>query len=484
MCKLWGVMLAACGAPTHPTVKVGSPPSAAPPLLVAAPVKDTIKQFVAVDAPVIVLQHLHVIDGTGAPGRADQTIVIDHGKLAAIGENVTVPAGAKVIDMTGHSAFPGLVDMHAHLYYAQLSGFPLSDVAFAEQNVSFPRLYLAGGVTTARTAGSMEPYTDLTIKQRIDAGEMAGPHFQLTAPYLEGKGTDFVQMAQLASADDARRFVDFWLDSGFTSIKAYMHITRAQLRAAIEAAHARGIKVTGHLCTVGFTEAAELGIDNLEHGLFVDNELEPGKKPDECTQSDAAPPPIDGPQVRGIIDTLVRHHVAVTSTLTVLESFARAGKTPVDPRAVAVMNPATRANVEQVHTFLADKGNDALEYEMKFERAFVKAGGHLMAGADPTGYGATVAGFADQRQLELLVEAGFTPAEAIQIASANGAKFLGVDSEIGTLTPGKRADLVIVKGNPETRIADVENVELVFKDGVGFDATKLIDSVKGTVGLH
>jgi imidazolonepropionase-like amidohydrolase len=121
---------------------------------------------------------------------------------------------------------------------------------------------------------------------------------------------------------------------------------------------------------------------------------------------------------------------------------------------------------------------------MDFERAFVKAGGFLIAGLDPTGNGGVVAGFGDLREVELLVEAGFTPLEAIKIASLNGARYLGRDSQIGTVAVGKQADLMIVKGNPAANIFDIENVEIVFKDGVGYDSQKLIDSVQGLVGIR
>jgi predicted amidohydrolase YtcJ len=121
---------------------------------------------------------------------------------------------------------------------------------------------------------------------------------------------------------------------------------------------------------------------------------------------------------------------------------------------------------------------------MELERAFVKAGGTLLAEPDPTGIGGVVAGFGDQREVELLVEAGFTPIEAIQIATENGARFLQEEERIGTLAPGKQADLVVVRGDPSSRISDIESVEIVFKDGVGYDPAKLIDSVRGLVGLR
>ncbi len=122
--------------------------------------------------------------------------------------------------------------------------------------------------------------------------------------------------------------------------------------------------------------------------------------------------------------------------------------------------------------------------EMEFERAFVKAGGTLLAGLDPTGIGGVIAGFGDLREVELLVDAGFTPLEAVKIATLNGAQFLGEADHVGSLAAGKQADIMLVKGDPSAKIADIENVELVFKDGVGWDSKKLIESVKGQVGIR
>ncbi|HEY0988045.1 MAG TPA: amidohydrolase family protein, partial [Kofleriaceae bacterium] len=118
------------------------------------------------------------------------------------------------------------------------------------------------------------------------------------------------------------------------------------------------------------------------------------------------------------------------------------------------------------------------------ERAFVAAGGLLIAGPDPTGNGGVLPGFGDQREVELLVEAGFTPVEAIQIATLNGATYLGQQDRIGSIAEGKNADLVVIKGNPAIQISDIESVEIVFKDGVGFDSPRLFDSVKQRYGQY
>jgi imidazolonepropionase-like amidohydrolase len=446
--------------------------------------------FVSVNDPVIALLHVRVMDGTGAPAAEDQTIVIDHGKIAAVGSAATiaVPAGARSMDLAGHTVIPGLVGMHEHLFYPSGQGIP----TYNEQAFSFPRLYLANGVTTARTAGSMEPVSDLKVKSLIDAGRMPGPKMFITGPYLEGAATGFLQLLPLRDATDARKTVDYWADMGVTSFKAYMNITRAELSAAVEEAHKRGIKVTGHLCSIGFREAAAIGIDNLEHGLVVDTEFDPGKQPDVCpsqnlTRTTIVKLDVKSAPVQQTIRELVQHNVAITSTLAVFDAMAP-HRPPLDQRFLDVLTPQGALTYMAARARASDTTDpDALEQlkrEEQFEYDFVKAGGHLMAGVDPTGNGGAMAGFGDLRNLELLVEAEFTPVEAVKIATLNGAKWLGVDDKVGTIAPGKQADLVLIQGNPTAKISDVRNVKIVFKDGVGYDPVKLIQSVAGAVGLH
>lgn len=454
------------------------------------------RQFVSVDAPVVALVHVRVIDGTGAAPRENQTILIDHGRIAAVGDAVAVPAAAKVIDLNGHTVIPGLVGMHDHLFYPSQSAKGQAEgpvILYNEMGVSFPRLYLACGVTTLRTTGSIEPYTDLNLKKLIDAGATPGPTMYITGPYLEGVGSYTPNMHELTGPDDSTRLVNYWSSEGVTSFKAYMHITRAELKAAIDAAHAHGLKVTGHLCSIGFTEAAALGIDDLEHGLFVDTEFVLGKKPGVCpslpvTAETMANLDIESGLVQKMIRDLVAHHVAVTSTLPVFETFIP-DRPPLQPRVLAALSPEARIDYLTGRAMIGERPISKkiaalLQKEMQFERDFVKAGGLLLAGEDPTGYGGDLAGFGDQREVELLVQAGFTPEDAIHIATENGARFLGADSEIGTIAAGKEADLVVINGNPAKNINDIEKVETVFKDGVGYDSAKLIESVNGAVGLH
>jgi imidazolonepropionase-like amidohydrolase len=477
------VLVVACAA-----FGAASPAQGAMPVL-----SPSVQAYVVHAQPLLAVTHVRVIDGHGNPAKEDQTVLLRDGRIAAVGRHVTLPEGTTVIDGSGQTLIPGLVGMHDHMFYPAPKVNPAAkDALYPEQASSFPKLYLAGGVTTIRTTGSTEPYTDLELKKAIDAGRIPGPKMHTTGPYLEGKGGFTPQMHELVDADDARNTVNYWIDEGATSFKAYMHITRAELSAAIAAAHARGVKVTGHLCSIGFTEAADLGIENLEHGLFVDTEFSAGKQPDVCPDTKAAVAhlatlKVDGPEIRALIKHLVAKHVAVTSTLPVFETFVP-GRAPQDARVLDAMLPQARVEYlktrERVATMKDSPWPQAFQLEMAFEHAFVKAGGTLLAGLDPTGYGGVIAGYGDQREVELLVEAGFTPVQAIQIATLNGARFMGVEKEVGSVEVGKAADLVLVKGNPEKRIKDIENVTLVFKDGVGYDPVKLVKAANGTVGLR
>jgi imidazolonepropionase-like amidohydrolase len=453
------------------------------------------QQFIRTEAPLIALTHVRVIDGTGAAAKDDQTIVISEGKIQSVEPSATakIPANAQTMDLNGYTVMPGLIGMHDHMFFPMGGSPPM----YSNMGSSFPRLYLANGVTTIRTTGSVAPYTDIEIKKLIDAGRMIGPKMHITGPYLEGKGSFTPVMHTLADANDARKLVNYWADQGATSFKAYMNITRDQLRAAVEEAHKRGLKVTGHLCSIGYKEAAEIGIDDLEHGLFADSEFVANKQPDQCppgVNASLRQLDLNSAAVQETIKVLVAKNVAITSTLPVFEAGSAplsqsgigAASALLNPRVLNVMSTDARVRYLQARARVSSQGDFValLKKAMEFERAFVQAGGLLIAGLDPTGNGGIVAGFGDLREVELLVEAGFTPVEAIKIATLNGAKFLGEDARIGSIAPGKQADLMIVKGNPATTISDIEKVEIVFKDGVGYDSEKLIQSVQGLVGIR
>jgi imidazolonepropionase-like amidohydrolase len=438
------------------------------------------EDFVRVRSSRVALRNVSVVDGTGSPVKDNQTVVIDHGRIAAAGPagETPVPPDAQTLDLAGYTVIPGLVGMHDHLFYAADGG---------RQYISLPRsfahLYLAAGVTSLRTAGAIELQKDIAIKREIDEGREVGPKIHLSSPYL-GAAPDIATLVRL---------IDTAADAGVTSLKAYTTLRRDELAAVIGVAHRRGLTVTGHLCAVGFREAASLGIDSLEHGLLVDTEFHPGKVDDQCpswavTASELAGVNIDSEPIQETIRQLVSRRVAITSTLAVFESFFPVPAS-IDPRVALLLTRSARRDFErEVTRHRADERQFTgwqllLHTEMAFERSFVRAGGRLMAGADPTGWGGVLAGLADQRNIELLVEAGFSPEEAIQIATANGADSLGQSAKIGTVTPGKQADLVVLRGQLASDIRSIRNVEIVFKDGVGFDSAALMRAEHGKIGL-
>jgi imidazolonepropionase-like amidohydrolase len=455
-------------------------------------------KYVKVNASSVLLTHVRIIDGTGAAPLEDQSILIENGKITSISKESAAAANVAVIDLHGHTVIPGLVGMHDHLYYIARAdeasdGTSEPPLIVPQMSFSAPRMYLAAGVTTIRTAGSVEPYVDLNLRRDIDSGRLVGPHIDVTAPYLEGPNSPFIQMHNLTGPDDARTFVDYWAAEGATSYKAYMNITRAELKAAIDAAHAHHLKVTGHLCAVTYPEAVEAGIDDLEHGFFVNTQNDPDKQPDICPRTAGNPTLAnmdpDGPDAAALIKLLVDHHVAITSTLPVFESSIPT-HLHLQPRVLEAMSPPTReAYLYTRNLELSRPQNPTREKAFHngaaLEHKFVAAGGLLIAGLDPTGDGGTLPGFGDQREIELLVDSsGFTPVEAIKIATLNGATYEGKQATIGSIAPGKNADLVVINGNPAVNVNDIEKVEIVFKDGIGYDSAKLFESIKGRYGQY
>ena len=445
-----------------------------------------VREYVAVDTSLLALTHVLLVDGTGGAPKSDQTIVLRAGRIAAVGPaaSVQIPAGARVMDMSGSTVIPGIVGMHDHLFYTAAGGRAV------QMSYTGPRLYLGSGVTTIRTTGSRSPYAEINLKDAIDHGLAPGPRIHLTAPYVTGEHGGGA-MAIVNSPEAARRFVAYWAAEGATWIKAYTDIRRSELGAAIQEAHRRGIKVTGHLCSVSFQEAVSLGIDNLEHGMLTASDFTTGRPVDVCpvnlmTQISASDP--KGNAGQATIQSMVQHHVSMTSTLAVYEPFV-ANRPTKDERVLQAMDPEVRDSYMKMRQQIDSSGTgwvslQAFKNAMAFERAFVAAGGLMAAGVDPTGIGGALAGFGDQRNYELFIEAGFTPAQAIQIMTLNGAKILGVAQQLGTVQAGKLADLVILHGDLTADPSVIRSPTIVFKDGVGYDSAKLLASVQGRVGVN
>ena len=435
---------------------------------------------------VMALTNVRVIDGTAAPARERQTVLIRSGRIAAVGPTAStpIPAGAAVRDATGKTVMPGLVMLHEHLFYVAGGG------AYPTHAESFPRLYLAGGVTTMRTAGNMGGYTDFNVARNIASGRVHGPDIHVTAPYFNGPGLPIPGVKALVDSLDAHRMANYWADEGATSFKSYMHITRAELAAIIAVAHARGIRVTGHLCSVTYREAADLGIDNLEHGFQASTDFAPGKSADQCPNGNTGPRAlaareVSDPEVQALLKHLVAKGVTLTSTPTVFE-ISVPGQPKAPGGALEAMLPQVRQQYEQTWERIArDTSSTArrvYDRMMALEREFVRLGGKLVLGTDPTGYGGVVPGYANQRAIQLLVDAGFTAVEAIRIATLNGAEYLGIAARTGSIAVGKDADLVLLEGDPTADNSAITRMQLVFKRGVAYDSALLFASVKGLVG--
>jgi len=446
---------------------------------------EAVKRFISVDTPVVALMHVRVVDGTGAGPADDQTVVISRGRITAVGRSssTAVPSGAQLMDLPGHTVIPGIVGLHNHTFYS-------TNLRSVQLNATSPLLYLGSGVTTIRTTGSYSPYAELNLRRLIDARRVAGPRIYVAGPYLTG-GEGGGSMHKVNTPEAVRRVVDYWASEGVTWLKFYTDVSREVLGAAIAQAHKRGVKVTGHLCSVSFREAVALGIDNLEHGLFVNTDFDPEKRPDFCPPdalAKLASLDTKGDAAQATIRAMVQKKVPMTSTLPVFELFVP-NRPPLEPRVLEAMAPDVRAEYLTSRARLGEPDAYSISPTVfrkaqEFELEFVRAGGLLAAGVDPTGNGGALPGFGDQRNYELLIEAGFTPVEAIRIMTLNGATVLGVESRLGSVTPGKLADLVVIKGDPITRPAEIRNVTIVFKDGVGYDSAKLIEATRGLVGIR
>jgi hypothetical protein len=377
-----------------------------------------------------------------------------------------------------------MIGLHDHLFYTAAGN------RSAQMTFTGPRLYLGSGVTTVRTTGSRAPYAEINLKEGIELGQEPGPRIHITAPYITG-GEGSNTMTLINTPEEARRFVKYWGEEGATWLKAYTNIGREQLRAAIEEAHATGMKVTGHLCSVSFREAVALGIDNLEHGLFTNSDYAPDKEPDRCPGglvSAVGMVDVKGPAVQETFRVMVRNNVAMTSTLAVYELFVPNRPTK-DERTLQMMAPEVRADYLSARERIDTERNTAYTPEvfrngMAYERAFFEAGGLLAAGVDPTGNGGALPGFGDQRNFELLSEAGFSPAQVVQIMTLNGAKVLGIDRDLGSIETGKIADLAVMPGDLTTDPALIRGIHLVFKDGIGYDARRLLADCEGLIGIR
>ena len=453
----------------------------------AQPYSREVNEFIKVKPGTIALTGVKIIDGTGGPAKEHQVLLIQDDRIAATGnaKDIVIPPNATVIDCSGKTIIPGLVMLHEHLYYTS----PLEEFFnITEMPFTFPRLYLAAGVTTMRTGGSIEPQTDLNLKRLITEGKLTGPDMDVTAPYIERKGFDIPSLNVIKDTAEAAASVAFWSAKGCTSFKMYMHATKEDLLVVVREAHKRGLKVTGHIGAITYREAAEAGIDDLEHGFMASTDFVTGKKENELpagSRKSLADLDVNSPQIKDLMRLLINKKVAITSTLPVFEPYT--DREIIHGGGLDALLPEIKEKQIKEWNNMQHKDSASLKLfkkELTWEKQFYDGGGLLVAGTDPTGAGRTIAGYSDYRQIELLAEAGFTATQAIKICTFNGAVYLERTKDIGTIEKGKKADIVLIDGDIEKDINNIRNTEIVFKNGVGFDSKKMFESVKGKVGLY
>ncbi|MFC3051530.1 amidohydrolase family protein [Kordiimonas pumila] len=435
----------------------------------------------------VLIENVQLIDGTGAVPKQNVSVLVRDGIIEKVqpSAELLTPRNVKKIDGTGKTLLPGFVMVHEHMFYpapkmGELNAYPYS----------FSRLYLAGGSTTVRTAGSIAPYGDINVAKAIAAGKQPGPDIDVTGPYLEASPVIAIKQAELEDVESIERTIDYWSSVGVTSFKVYNNLSYEQLQAAIRAAHNRGLKITGHLCSITYADAARLGIDNIEHGFAVAPDFVANKQADTCPApqevfgSLAALDP-DGDELGKLIKLLIENNVALTSTLPVFEA-STPGRPKTPDHALDLLTPELRQSYERIWERIqkSPSASDSLSRLMRMEKRFVEMGGTLLAGTDPTGYGGIIPGWSAVREVQLLIEAGFSISEAVKISTLNGARFLERGHLIGSVEPGKRADFILIDGNPVNDPHQLENIDYVFKEGIGFNAKSILEAMKGKIGLY
>ena len=449
-------------------------------------ISDEVEKYVDYARGNYLLQNLKILDGTGNSALEDMDIWIEGEIIKEVGKDLPAPPGATVLDMSGKSAIPGFVMLHEHMFYPKST--PDEAYGLDQMSYSFPLLYLAGGVTMMRTAGSIMPQADVSIKNWINEGKIPGPKMDVTSPHMDREGLPIVELFTFDNTEEAMKQVDFYADLGVTSIKVYNFINKDDLKAIVDAAHSRNMKVTGHLCSITYREAADIGIDNIEHGFASCPDFLSDKVPDQCNpfmKSAFLQTDPNSEQVQGLIDHLVKKNVALTTTINVFDPYT--GREIVPGGGLRALAPLAKEKVYQ--RWASMQGKDSLDYlffnKLKvMDKMFYDAGGLLVAGTDPTYDGRIVPGYANMRLLEILVEMGFSTSEAVKICTLNGAKYLELNESIGTIETGKIADLIIMSDNITDNVSAIRSDKIVFKNGIGYNSEKLFKAAEGLVGIR
>lgn len=441
-----------------------------------------------------------VIVGDGSPAHDDWTIVVTGGRITAVGprNKLMVPAGVTAIDVRGKSVIPGLIDAHGH-HYANTGRIRNMFEAYAP-------LYLAGGVTSVISPGDFDAEGMYDLKMRINRGETAGARIFMGGYYIDNKPSEIGWFKPISNATEAAQRVEEWKDR-IDIVKFYTSITDDEMRAALAVARKYGLPATAHLGTkpgsVNASRAIDLGVNGLEHGLpmamraFYDADSTLDEK-GPCPMGDLD---LDRPVVRALIEKIVRNKIAIDPTFITwrvgddgfepvtanrdrffseaYQSRIAARKEQVRARAAASPQPP----VDSVK--LASQRACAARTEEKGEeyvRRIWEKGGTILAGTDPVDP-ELIPGYGLHREMQILVHAGIPPLETIKAASYNAAVAIRRDKDLGSITVGKLADLVVVDGDPSVRIEDVGKTVMVFQAGVRYDPAVLRKMAEGKIDV-
>jgi hypothetical protein len=438
---------------------------------------DSLLAYVKYDTDLMVFTNATLVDGTGTSIKTGQSILIENGIFKAIGKNslVNIPKDAKVIDLKGKTVIPGIVGMHNHLHIPR---FPfVGDVA--------SKLYLASGVTTIQSCGAASPERELELSTQIAKGQQIGPDIIPSAPFITGEGGN-PNMIIPRNEQHLRDTIQYWMNKDVKWFKVYRNTKPEDLKVIIDEVHKNKGKVRGHLCSITFEEATKLGIDGIEHGLNSTSDFRTNKESGICNGGREYMDEliINSPEVKNLQQLMIDHEVFLTSTLSIFEASIP-NRAYADERSIKIMSLYLKEQYEERRNNFDNQLTDStrnkrLKRIMEFEYQYYKMGGLLCSGVDAGRHVAP--GFGDQRNYELLIEAGFTTAEAIQIMTSNGAKALG-RTDIGSIEIGKRADFVILNGDLDKEDATIEKVETVFKNGIGYNPELILKETIGQFGL-
>lgn len=438
---------------------------------------DSLLPYVKYQKGIIVFTNVTIVGGTEELIKENHTVIIENSVFKAIGprSEIEIPENATVINLKGKTIIPGIIGMHNHLHIPR---FPfIGDVA--------SKLYLASGVTTIQTCGAASPERELALSNRIAMGQQIGPDIIPSAPFITGEGGN-PNMIIPRNEQHLRDTIQYWMKQGIKWFKVYRNTKPKDLKVIINEVHKNEGKVRGHLCSITFAEASEMGIDGIEHGLNSTSDFRSNKEYGICNGGREYIDNliIDSPEVKKLQQLMIDNGVILTSTLSIFEASIP-NRAYADERSIKAMSPYLKEQYKERRKDFDNQLNDStrnkrLKRIMEFEYQYFKMGGLLCSGVDAGRH--VISGFGDQRNYELLIEAGFTTEEAVQIMTSNGAKALG-RTDIGSIQEGKRADFVILNGNLEKEATVIKNVETVFKNGIGYDPDLILRKTNGQFGI-